>query len=318
MKCIPLLCGLLIASTAFSTTTLTVNKPLTDTLTEAQTIQIEGNSQIAEEAIALFKTSLTFTLPSETPVYDDFKSEILVITADTDGTILIADGKTSNWIKTKTKVTEADKVAVKAKGYLSNGVLTFDVTLNDTETVTITSPNTSLNALSEIELCGEGVANGLSLAIVDTAIIPPTTEDKLQDDQLIASYVKWLNEATKGGAMPENATEEEISNAFAMNVGGTPSLQIAAVDPNADETGTVTLQGFTTDEKTNTSSVQLADRNGTIYLVYSETLNGGVSVSAVPDKDIQSTDDGKLIVKLPEGARFVKAAISLKEPEKAL
>ena len=119
MKCTTLLCGILFAMTAFcaeTSTTIAVNKPFEGTLTNSQTVTVKSSSTISAESVVTVKTQVSFTIPDETPAYADVKEEKLALAADTDGSILVADGATQTWIKTQVVAEDGEAVSVAAEG----------------------------------------------------------------------------------------------------------------------------------------------------------------------------------------------------------
>ncbi len=288
-------------------TELTVNKPLEGALTDAQLVSIVGTPTVAEGAVSVLTANVLFTIPSETPAYEDAANEKLALAVDSEGYILIANGETKSWTKTTVQTNEKDPIAVYAEGRLNDDeALVFTVTLNGGTAYEVTSP-VSGGDLNFVETVGDGEVSALSLALVDTTIIPGDADAK-QDPALVQKYVSWLNDATKGGAMSDAASAEQLADAFAMNVGGMPALDIVAVDPVA---GTITLKGSSTVGST-TNTVSLKAINGKIYLSWSESLSGEVTVS---EASIVGGDANEITVQLPDAARFVKAAVALEAPE---
>lgn len=287
-------------------TELTVNKPLEGALTDAQLVPIAGKTTVAEGAVSVLTANVLFTIPSETPAYEDAANEKLALAVNSEGYILIANGETKSWTVTSVKTNEKDPIAVYAEGRLNDDALVFTVTLNGGTAYEVTSP-VSGGDLNYVETVGDGEVSALSLALVDTTIIPGDADAK-QDPALVQKYVSWLNDETKGGAMSDDASTEQLADAFAMNVGGMPALDIVAVDPVA---GTVTLKGSSTVGST-TNTVSLQAINGKIYLSWSESLSGEVTVS---EATIVGGDANEITVQLPDAARFVKAAVALEAPE---
>lgn len=286
-------------------TELTVNKPLEGALTDAQLVPIAGKTTVAEGAVSVLTANVLFTIPSETPAYEDAANEKLALAVNSEGYILIANGEKKSWTKTTVKTNEKDPIAVYAEGRLIGDALVFTVKLNNGTAYEVTSP-VSGGDLNYVETVGDGEVSALSLALVDTTIIPGDADAK-QDPALVQKYVSWLNDETKGGAMSDDASTELLADAFAMNVGGMPALDIVAVDPVA---GTVTLKGSST-VGTTTNTVSLQAINGKIYLSWSESLSGEVTVS---EASIVGGDANEITVQLPDAARFVKAAVALEAP----
>ena len=311
MKCTTLLCGLMATFALCAETTITVNNPLTGTLTDAQTITVNQSPTITEDAVLVVKTKITFTIPDESPAYADVTAEKLALAVDTDGTVLIADGATQKWVTSNVVVTEDDSVEVEAKGYLKDNKLTFDVKLNNEKPITVTAPATT-TSLSAVELVGEGSVDGITLALVDTAVLPGGGNGEgapALDNALVQAYMAWVTNILQG-KMPGDALPEGVNpeDAFVMNVAGKPELKIEHVDP---VNGTITLVGKST-AGDNTTTVSLENINGKIYISWTESLSGEVTVTEASVKE-RSTE--KFILNWPDDkARFIKAAVSREPP----
>ena len=311
MKTSALLCGLMATFALCAETTITVNDPLTGTLTDAQTITVNQSPTITEDAVLVVKTKISFTIPDESPAYADVTAEKLALAVDTNGTVLIADGKTQKWVASDVVVTEDDTVEVEAKGYLKDNKLTFDVKLNNEAPITVTAPATT-TSLSAVELVGEGSVDGITLALVDTAVLPSGGNGEgapALDNALVQAYMAWVTNVLQGkmpgAALPEGVNPED---AFVMNVAGKPELKIEHVDP---VNGTITLVGKST-AGDNTTTVSLENINGKIYISWTESLSGEVTVTEASVKE-RSTE--KFILNWPnDKARFIKAAISREAP----
>lgn len=311
MKTSALLCGLMATFALCAETTITVNNPLTDTLTDAQTITVNQSPTITEDAVLVVKTKITFTIPDESPAYADVTAEKLALAVDTDGTVLIADGATQKWVTSKVVVTEDDSVEVEAKGYLKDNKLTFDVKLNNEDPITVTAPATT-TSLSAVELVGEGSVDGITLALVDTAVLPGGGNGEgapILDSNFVQAYMAWVTNVLQGkmpgAALPEGVNPED---AFVMNVAGKPELKIEHVDPVK---GTITLVGKSS-VGDNTTTVSLENINGKIYISWTESLSGDVTVTEASVKE-RSTE--KFILNWPnDKARFIKAAVSREAP----
>ena len=311
MKTSALLCGLMATFALCAETTITVNNPLTDKLTDAQTITVNQSPTITEDAVLVVKTKISFTIPDESPAYADVTAEKLALAVDTNGTVLIADGATQKWVASDVVVTEDDTVDVEAKGYLKDNKLTFDVKLNDEDPITVTAPATT-TSLSAVELVGEGSVDGITLALVDTAVLPGGGNGEgapALDNALVQAYMTWVTKVLQGkmpgAALPEGVNPED---AFVMNVAGKPELKIEHVDP---VNGTITLVGKSTTGD-NTTTVSLENINGEIYISWTESLSGEVTVTEASVKE-RSTEKFILNWPAPE-ARFIKAAVSREAP----
>ena len=311
MKTSALLCGLMATFALCAETTITVNDPLTGTLTDAQTITVNQPPTITEDAVLVVKTKISFTIPDESPAYADVTAEKLALAVDTNGTVLIADGATQKWVASDVVVTEDDTVDVEAKGYLKDNKLTFDVKLNNEAPITVTAPATT-TSLSAVELVGEGSVDGITLALVDTAVLPGGGNGEgapALDNALVQAYMTWVTNVLQGKmpgvALPEGVNPED---AFVMNVAGKPELKIEHVDP---VNGTITLVGKSTTGD-NTTTVSLENINGKIYISWTESLSGEVTVTEASVKE-RSTEKFILDWPAPE-ARFIKAAVSREAP----
>ena len=311
MKTSALLCGLMATFALCAETTITVNNPLTGTLTDAQTITVNQSPTITEDAVLVVKTKISFTIPDESPAYADVTAEKLALAVDTDGTVLIADGATQKWVTSNVVVTEDNTVEVEAKGYLKDNKLTFDVKLNNEAPITVTAPATT-TSLSAVELVGEGSVDGITLALVDTAVLPDGGNGEgapALDSNFVQAYMTWVTNVLQGkmpsAALPEGVNPED---AFVMNVAGKPELKIEHVDPVK---GTITLVGKST-AGDNTTTVSLENINGKIYISWTESLSGDVTVTEASVKE-RSTE--KFILNWPnDKARFIKAAVSREAP----
>ena len=315
-------------------------------------LTISGSPSIQTGTTLLLTAKMTFTLPTESPAYDDeVRASKLAITADPDGTLLVADGTKGAWVRSGYTVADGGSVMMRAEGKLydeSNNVesnnaesntaeskLVFTVTFSPVavansavdpaavKTVEVVSPASASLATTETKLnkfvfSGEGETSALTLGLVDMAILPPAAEGSTQDPALVEKYVAWLNDEAKGGALAADATPGDKQDAFAMNAGGTPSLTITAIDPTA---GTITVKGSYTDPKTDPEGksetpVDLKTINGVLTIASRESLGGAETIQTV--NVTTAVSDGKaVVVPLPEGARFVKAAVSVNPPADA-
>ncbi|MBR5590997.1 MAG: hypothetical protein IKW38_00485 [Kiritimatiellae bacterium] len=315
MKTAVTLCSLLLTLPLFAADSLTINKkPLETPITDEATLSIEGTPTVQSGAVTVLSADIVFTIPSESPDYEAVKGEKLALVADTDGTILIADAAQNEgaggWKVTNVKTDGVAPIAVYAEGQLKGDVLVFAVKLNDDNTsYEVKAPDTGAT-LAAVQTVGEGTVSNLSIALVDTTILPGSASEP-QSPELIEHYVTWLNESTKGGAMTgTDVSSEALADAFAMNTSGTPALEIVAIDPINRK---VTLKGSTTTNE-GTTDVSLSSIYGTIYLSWTDALNGQVTVSKVEASTVDPNDANAIVVDFPEGAKFIKAAVSLKAP----
>lgn len=285
-------------------------------------LTISGSPSIQKGTTLLLTAQMTFTLPTEKPAYDEeVRASKLAITADPDGTLLVADGNTSDWVRSGYTVADGGSVMMRAEGKLnaeSNNAeskLVFTVTFSPVaaansavdpaavKTVEVVSP-ASETTLSGFTFTGEGETSALTLGLVDMAILPPAA-DKAQDPALVEKYVAWLNDEAKGGALAADAKDAEKQDAFAMNVGGTPSLAIAAIDP---ETRKISVVGSYAAADGVQKPVDLAKINGVLTISSQEELGGEAVVQRV---DVAAGAGETVTVTFPEKARFVKAAVSV-------
>lgn len=325
MKFLPLSLLFVAAGVAVAAEVLP-NKPYDGPITcegSETSLTISGSPSIQAGTTLLLTAQMTFTLPTEKPAYDEeVRASKLAITADTDGTILVADGNTSDWVRSGYTVADGGSVMMRAEGKLNENELAFKVTFSPiaaansavdpaaVKTVSVVSPASASLAATETKLnkfvfSGEGETSALTLGLVDMAILPPAAEGSTQDPALVEKYVAWLNDEAKGGALAADAKDAEKQDAFAMNVGGTPSLAIAAIDP---ETRKISVVGSYAAADGVQKPVDLAKINGVLTISSQEELGGEAVVQRV---DVAAGAGETVTVTFPEKARFVKAAVSV-------
>lgn len=307
--------------TSTSTSTLTVNASPTKTAQkDDHTFTFEGpeSVEVAGGMAVLLDATMTFTLPSEDSATPSAEDKISIM-ANKDGEILISNG--TAWAKSGVTVKDYESKHVKIATVQKEGALAFDVTIEGMDTPITVAPTAGGTEFSTLAFEGEGAVNGVAVAAVPTAIIPSASgEGGTQDAALVSKYVTWLNDADKGGAMPEGASDTALSDAFAMNVGGTPSLAITAITPPTDgQAGSITVAGSYVPASADGTAVQAEAQpapldaiNGTLYITYASELGGKATTKKV---EISAADDEtKTVITLPEGAVFVKARVALTQP----
>lgn len=299
---------------AQATYDLVVNAPaIKDTLEDKQELSISPVVTVEGGMTVLLDATMTFTLPSE-KLEAPSEEDKISIAVTPDGMIVVSNG--TAWAETGVTVADNESKHVKIATVQKDGKLAFDVTIDD-KTVTV-APTADGTEFSTLAFEGDGSVTGLAVAAVPTAILP-APEVGTQDAELVSDYVTWLNDADKGGAMPEGSSETELSDAFAMNVGGTPSLAITAITPPADgQAGSITVAGSYVPVSADGTAVQaeatpapLNAINGTLYITYASELGGEAKTQAV---EISAEDGETKTVTLPEGAIFVKARVALTKP----
>ena len=294
---------------------LTVNAPATsETLKDAQTLSISPVS-VKGGMTVLLDATMTFTLPSEDPEAPSGEDKISIAVRPS-GMIVVSDG--TEWKDTGVTVKDNDSKHVKIATVQGGDGLSFDVTIDGmAESLRVAASGTG-TSFGTLAFEGDGSVTGLAVAAVPTAILP-APEGGAQDPEVVAKYTTWLNDADKGGAMPEGSSETELSDAFAMNVGGTPSLAITAITPPADgQPGSITVAGSYVPVSADGTAVQAEAKpapldaiNGTLYITYASELGGTATTDAV---EITAADGETKTVTLPEGAIFVKARVALTKP----
>lgn len=309
MKKLPLFAALCLAL-PLCAAELAVNAPATDeTLTNDQTLSFDRGVTVAAGDTVIVSATLTMTLPSDAVDQSAaVEGDKLVVTADDDGSVLVYAGGT--WYTAQgLTVTEGDTLDVQVTVKGGQDAVGYVVTLTkDTTTSTVeASASDTPTTFSALALSGEGSATGLAVAAVPQGILPAPPEGGTQDAELVTEYVTWLNAADKGGAMPEGASDTALSDAFAMNVGGTPSLAITDIDVSAR---TITVSGSYAKGE-GEEAVDMGAINGTIYLTYASEL-GGQAKTAKAEVSVQH--DKTAVVNLPDGAVFVKARVALTPP----
>ena len=297
---------------------LTVNAPATTTPVEnGVDYTLSGPVDVAAGMTVLLDADMTFTLPSEDPEAPSGEDKISIM-PNKAGEILVSDGNA--WAKSGVTVADNETKHVKIVTVQKEGALAFDVTIEGMDTPITVAPTAGGTEFSTLAFEGEGAVNGVAVAAVPTAIIPSASgEGGTQDAALVSKYVTWLNDADKGGAMPEGSSNDELSDAFAMNVGGTPSLTITAITPPAEgQAGSITVAGSYVPASADGTAVQAEAQpaplnaiNGTLYITYASEL-GGQAKTAKAEVSVQH--DKTAGVTLPDGAVFVKARVALTQP----
>ena len=299
------LIAVLFMSASLCAETLVVNATTTVSATNDVAFSITGGD-VATNAVAIFTTTMLFTIPSETPNYSDFTSEKLVIVPDADGQLLIADGKTGKWIETGITIVEGTPTTISARATVSGEKLTFTVSIGE-ETFEVEAPSNGAT-LTSLSFEGEGSAAGIALSIAPQAFVAGDASVST-DAGFISDYTTWLNAADKGASDAlKNASDEEKLNAFAMNTGAKPKLEITSIDV---ENKKITVKGSYGEGVI----ANLANINGTLFITYAETLSGTATVEAV---EFTTDATGVATVELPANAKFVKATVAMTEPAKEL
>lgn len=301
---------------AQATYDLVVNAPaIKDTLEDKQELSISPVVTVEGGMTVLLDAKMTFTRPTEELDAPSAEDKISIAVTP-EGMIVVSDGTT--WEDSGVTVADNESKHVKIATVQGGDSLSFDVTIDgmaEPLRVAATGTGTSFGTLA---FEGDGAVTDLAVAAVPTAILP-APEGGTQDAELVSDYVTWLNDADKGGAMPEGSSETELSDAFAMNVGGTPSLAITAITPPADgQAGSITVAGSYVPVSADGTAVQaeatpapLNAINGTLYITYASELGGEAKTQAV---EISAEDGETKTVTLPEGAIFVKARVALTKP----
>ena len=319
MKKLPLFAALCLAL-PLCAAELAVNAPATtDTLKDDNTLELDKDVVVEAGGTVLFSAKLTMTLPSDSIEQSEQAGDKLVVTADADGSVRVYAG--GKWYQAQgltVKENDTLEVSVEAKG--GQNAVKYVVTLKkgDVSSTVETDEVSGLPTFNTVVLAGEGEATGLAVAAVSTGILPPP-KDGSQDAELVGKFVDWQNDSDKGGAM-KDATETEISDAFAMNVGGKPSLTITDITPPAEgQAGSITVAGSYVPVSADGTALQaeaepapLNAINGTLYITYASELGG--TATTVEEK-ISAGDGETKTITLPPGAIFVKARVALTEPD---
>lgn len=301
---------------AQATYDLVVNAPaIKDTLEDKQELSISPVVTVKGGMTVLLDATMTFTLPSE-KLEAPSEGDKISIAVKPSGMIVVSNG--TAWKDSGVTVKDNESKYVKIATVQGENGLSFNVTIEGMDapmTVAASGTGTSFGTLA---FEGDGAVTDLAVAAVPTAILP-APDGGTQDASLVSKYVTWLNTADKGGAMPENASNDALSDAFAMNVGGTPSLAITAITPPADgQPGSITVAGSYVPVSADGTAVQAEAKpapldaiNGTLYITYASELGGTATTDAV---EITAADGETKTVTLPEGAIFVKARVALTKP----
>ncbi len=316
--------------------TLAVNAPATtETLANDQTVAIAEGLTVGAGETAVFSARLTMTLPTEAVARDEALDGKFALTADSDGTVLaytyVADESPAwQWRALSEGFTVAEgevldvEVAVSHERDAEGSRANYRVSAwkpgaeeAGRARVAYAAPMDAV-AFGEVALEGEGEATGLAVAAVRQSILPPMAEGGAQSPELVAKYATWLNDAAKGGAMPAGASDAAISDAFAMNVGGTPKLTVERVSPAGEQGLTLTVRASYVDAAGQEHDADWQQINGRCYVLSAAELGGEVSMWV-------SDTVGGAFPELPrfefdtaEGARFAKVVVGFDEPEKKL
>ncbi len=321
MKRLPLFAALCLALPLCAAEQLVVNAPATtESLKDDNTLTLDKAVEVEAGGTVLFSAKLTMTLPTDPIAGSEQADDKLVVTADVDGSVLVYAG--GKWHQAQgLTVQDGDtlEVSVEAKGVQDAVKYVVTLTKGGESSKVETDEVVGLPTFNTVVLAGEGEATGLAVAAVPTGILPPSADGAPQDAELVGEYVKWLNDPGKGGAM-KDATETEISDAFAMNVGGKPSLTITDITPpEGDTPGSITVAGSYVPVSADGTALQaeaepapLNKINGTLYITYASALGGKAMTEA---KEISAGDGETKTITLPEGAIFVKARVALTEPD---
>ncbi len=288
---------------------LVINTPVAGPLTDSQDLSLASAATVAERATVVISATMKFSLPSTQPTYATAVSSAdkLVLVADRDGELLLANGATGDWLLTGLWVTETDEVQVLAVGTKTETGLSFTVTLTKGETSvtkTVTSPS-SANTIQTLAFEGEGTATAVQLAMVSTDILPSGT-DTPQDASLVSKYAEWINGKGKGFAGKD---AKEQKPAFAMNVPGAPKLEITKIDTVNRK---IEVAGSYGDDAT---PADLADIHGKLYITSAAELDGTPTTTAV---DLTVVKDKVATIPIPDGAKFIRARVALTPPENKL
>lgn len=311
MRTIPILFALLAAVPlcAQQEATLQVNaEPTTEALTEA-TVKVAKTVASAKGETAVLDALMTFSRPTETLTAPSAEDK-LTLAVDADGTIKVSNG--TDWIATGATVPETGATfQVKVTTIAGANGLTFKVKVGENEPVSVTS--TAAGGVSALLFDGEGSVTQLAMAAVGTTILPPSEDG--QSPELVEKYAEWERTPEKGGAMG-SASDTEKADAFAMNVGGKPTLTVTAIEPQADGSVKITVKGAYTKGDVE-AEAPLAAINGKLYVTYSETLGGTPTVEEVA---VSAADGATVEITVPaeKKARFLKASVSLVTPEATL
>lgn len=312
MRTIPILFALLAAVPlcAQQEATLQVNAaPTTEALTEA-TVKVAKTVASVTGETAVLDALMTFSRPTEALTAPSAEDK-LTLAVDADGTIKVSNG--TDWIATGATVPETGATfQVKVTTIAGANGLTFKVKVGDSEPVSVTSTVAGLG-VSELLFDGEGSVTQLAMAAVNTAILPPSEDG--QSPELVEKYAEWERTPEKGGAMG-SASDTEKADAFAMNVGGKPTLTVTAIEPQADGSVKITVKGAYSKGDVE-AEAPLAAINGKLYVTYSETLGETPTVEEVA---VSAADGATVEITVPaeKKARFLKASVSLVTPEATL
>lgn len=299
----------LLAQTAAGKT-LAVNAAPTEEVWGEATVALARTVAAAQGETAVLDAVMTFSRPTE-PLETPSAEDLLALAANPEGQVVVYDG--TAWKPTGATVPETGEatLAVRIVASVSDAPC-FKVKVGTAEEVIVPAKKV---AVSTLLFDGEGSATQVAVATVTTAILPPAAEGGAQDEALVEKYAAWAQDAEKGGAMA-GASDAEKSDAFAMNVGGKPTLAVTAIEPQADGAVRIAVKGAY-EKGGAVADAPLGAIHGTLYATYAETLGGAAKTEAFA---VTVAADGTATFTVPaeKKARFLRARVALAKPEDSL
>lgn len=290
--------------------TLAVNAAPTEEVWGEATVALARTVAASRGETAVLDAVMTFSRPTE-PLETPSAEDLLALAANPEGQVVVYDG--AAWVPTGATVPETGEatLAVRIVASASESPC-FKVKVGGADELSVPAEKVAVSALL---FDGEGSATKVAVAAVNTAILPPEAEGGAQEAAQVERYAAWAQDEAKGGAMA-NASDAEKADAFAMNVGGKPTLAVTAIEPQADGAVRITVKGACEREGA-VADAPLGAIHGTLYATYAETLGGAARTEAFA---VEVAADGTATFTVPaeRKARFLRARVALAKPEDTL
>lgn len=290
--------------------TLAVNAAPTEEVWGEATVKLARTVAASQGETAVLDAVMTFSRPTE-PLETPSSEDLLALAVNPEGQVVVFDG--TAWVPTGASVPETGEAALAVQIVASaSGAPCFKVKVGGAGEVSVPTEKVAVSALL---FDGEGSATKVTVAAVNTAILPPAAEGGAQEAAQVRKYAEWARDDAKGGAMA-NASDAEKADAFAMNVGGKPTLAVTAIEPQTDGAVKITVKG-TYEKGDAMADAPLGAIHGTLYATYAETLGGAAKTEAFA---VEVAADGTATFTVPaeRKARFLRARVALAKPEDIL
>lgn len=293
---------------------LTVNAAPTEETWGEVVATLDAPVATAAGETAVLDATMTFSRPTEALGQPD-AADILTLAVDADGVVKVSDGTV--WKATAAQVPKEGEVTwpVRIVATSDGSALSFHVNVNGTGDVSVAA-SAAATRIGSLLFDGEGSVTGVAVAAVSVGILPPAAVGGAQDVGMVEAYAAWARDAEKGGAMA-SASDAEKADAFAMNVGGAPSLTITAIEPQADGAVNVTVKGSCVNGAT-VADAPLGAIHGTLYVTTASTLGGVAKTEKALPVTVAADGSATIAIPADREARFLRARVALAPPADTL